>query len=83
MKQNDLDIRIKEGRYNKSKVASDGITHIIDTDTSYKMYSLEIHKDYFTEDKDEVIQNIIQDLETLLQTLKQKTNSKDDNEISR
>lgn len=71
MKINGINFSISESHYNKSKVQEDGITHKIDTDKKYQMYMLELHKVYFDGSKEDVINQIINDLEAVVNKLKQ------------
>ncbi len=78
MKINGINISISESYYNKSKVQEDGVTHKIDTDKQYSMYMLELHKVYFDGTKEEVLKQIINDLEAVVNKLKQIKNKGDE-----
>ena len=69
MKINEAIVQVEEFEYNKTKVQPDGITHIIDTDTKYKAYQLELYKTYFHSDRKEVTKQIIKDLRSIADKL--------------
>lgn len=67
-----LHIDIQKSWYNKSKVQEDGVTHIIDTDTQYPMFSVQLfgwYKDI--EDRNELADAIIEDLKETIKSLEQ------------
>lgn len=81
MQINGIDITISKQKYNKTEVQDDGITHKVNTDKEYTMYSLQMFKNYFDSNTDEeVVRSIINDLkavtrklETLLEQDKENT----------
>lgn len=81
MQINGIDVTINKQKYNKTEVQDDGITHKVNTDKEYTMYSLQMFKNYFDSDTDEeVVRSIINDLkavtrklETLLEQDKENT----------
>lgn len=68
---NGLDVNMRKSYYHKTKVQPDGVTHIIDTEHNYPLYSLGIYKDYFMEDRIEVTKEVIGDLKSLVERLEQ------------
>lgn len=79
MKINNLEMEIKKSFYNKTKVLEDGITHKVDTSIDYPVYQFGLAKNYFKEDKIEVIEDIQNDLQTVINELeKLKENYKKD-----
>ena len=83
MKINGINISIIESHYNKSKAQKDGVTHKIDVDKKYQMYMLELHKVYFESTKEEILNQIINDLEAVVNKLKQIRENGKDEEISK
>jgi hypothetical protein len=77
---NGVQIEIKRSWYNKSKVSEDGITHTIDTDTTYPLYQLQIDKNYFDlTDDNEAVRAVVDDLKNTIQIL-ENTLEKEENE---
>lgn len=68
---NDMEFVIKKTWYNKTTPQPDGITHITDTTKQYIAYQFGLAKNYFIEDKNEVIDEIISDLKALTEQLQQ------------
>ncbi len=69
---NGLQIGINKSWYNKTKLQDDGVTQIIDTTKQYPMYQVQISKNYFDmEDNDIVVKKIISDLKDLIVKLEQ------------
>lgn len=69
---NGLQIGINKSWYNKTKLQDDGVTQIIDTTKQYPMYQVQIVKNYFDmEDNDIVVKKIISDLKDLIAKLEQ------------
>jgi hypothetical protein len=64
-----MEVDIQKKFYQKTKVLEDNVTHVVD-ETPHTMYSLNIQKNYFTEDAAEAIKEIIQDLEFVTKDLK-------------
>lgn len=69
MRINDMNIEIHQNWYNKTKVQA-GVTHIVDTNKKYPLYSLEIRKSYYNVEKEDVVDKIIADLEGVVEHLK-------------
>lgn len=67
---NDMDLTIHKTWYNKTEVQSDGITQIVQSER-YPMYILELQKIYKVDSKEEVIDQIIQDLESTITQLRE------------
>jgi len=80
MKINNMKIEIIRNFYHKSTIAPDGITHTIDTSQKHTVYQLGMAKNYFTEDKNQVIDNIIQDLRDIITELERLRDKEKDNE---
>ena len=59
--ENDIHLEIQKTWYNKTKVQEDGVTHEVDP-TQYTAYQFGMAKNYFIEDKSEVIRQLIKDL---------------------
>ena len=78
-----MNIQIQKSWYNKTKLQSDGLTHIIDTDKKYPIYNLEIEKYYYDmNNKEEVLEKIITDLEEVIEHLKRiKKNEREEEYI--
>lgn len=75
---NGMYIEIQRSWYNKSKVESDGVTHTIDTDTQYPLYTLDMSKLYFDIDnKEQVVDMIISDLKQTIAQLEQMRKQND------
>lgn len=73
-----MTIDIHKSFYNKTIVQEDGVTNIVDTTKNYPLYLLQLSKYYMDVDsKEEVIDNIIQDLQTTIKELKQLKKQKD------
>lgn len=58
---NNIDVEIRKTWYNKTIVQEDGITHIVDP-KQYIAYQFGMAKNYFLEDKKEVVKEVIKDL---------------------
>ncbi len=71
MKINDMNLSIKQSYYNKSTTEEDNITHNIDISKNYPLYVFELNKLYFDGTKEETVDKIINDLEEVVNTLKQ------------
>lgn len=67
-----IHVDVQETMYNKTKVAEDGVTYIVDTTHDYKAYRLTIEKVYFTEEKDELIKGIMDDLDKIKAVFKRE-----------
>lgn len=68
MNINGVEIEIKKNWYNKTKVQDDGITHVVDP-TQYTVYQFEMAKNYFMENRIDVLNGLISDLEQVTQHL--------------
>lgn len=68
---NGIDLVIRKSYYNKTKVQEDGVTQVVDTDTQYPLYQLQVSKSYFdTDSESEVVDKIIDDLQISIEILK-------------
>lgn len=68
---NGIDLVIRKSYYNKTKVQEDGITQVVDTDTQYPLYQLQVSKSYFdTDSESEVVDKIIDDLQSSIEILR-------------
>ena len=83
MKINGINISISGSHYNKSKIQKDEVTHKIEADKKYQMYMLELHKAYFNGTKEDVLNQIINDLEAVVAKLKKIRENDKDEEISK
>lgn len=68
MNINGVEIEIKKNWYNKTKVQDDGITHVVDP-TQYTVYQFGMAKNYFMENRIDVLNSLISDLEQVTQHL--------------
>ena len=68
MNINGVEIQIKKNWYNKTKVQDDGITHVVDP-TQYTVYQFGMAKNYFMENRIDVLNGLISDLEQVTQHL--------------
>ena len=68
MNINGVEIEIKKNWYNKTKVQDDGITHVVDP-TQYTVYQFGMTKNYFMENRIDVLNGLISDLEQVTQHL--------------
>lgn len=69
--KNGIEMEIKKSWCNKTKVQEDGVTHIVDP-TQYTVYQFGVAKNYFnTESKQEVVQQIIDDLQSTISQLQE------------
>lgn len=68
--ENGMKIEIHKTWYNKTRVQEDGITHIVEPQR-YTAYQFGMAKNYFDiETKEEVVEQIIEDLQKTIQHLK-------------
>lgn len=65
-----MEIEIKKSWYNKTKVQPDGVTHIVDPE-QHTVYQFGMAKNYFLEDKNRVVDELIHDLKDVTQHLEQ------------
>lgn len=70
MEYNGLQIKVVKKYYNKTKLADDGITNIVDIQEDYPLYELEISKNYYNKEKEEILEEIVKDLESVTKELK-------------
>lgn len=82
MNVNGIDVELNKISYNKSTVAEDGITYNIDTSKSYTAYQFSTVKNYFSEDRKEVLDEVISDMEFLLKQLKQTRDKNNNKELT-
>lgn len=82
MNVNGIDVELNKISYNKSTVAEDGITYNIDTSKSYTAYQFSTVKNYFSEDRKEVLDEVINDMEFLLKQLKQTRDKSNNKELT-
>lgn len=68
MNINGVEIKIKKNWYNKTKVQDDEITHVVDP-TQYTVYQFGMAKNYFMENRIDVLNGLISDLEQVTQHL--------------
>lgn len=69
---NGAEMEIKKSWYNKAKLQDDGVTYITDTEHQYTVYQFGMAKNYFdTENKEEVVGMIIEDLQSTILQLQQ------------
>ena len=68
MNINGVEKEIKKNWYNKTKVQDDGITHVVDP-TQYTVYQFGMAKNYFMENRIDVLNGLISDLEQVTQHL--------------
>ena len=71
MEYKGVEISIKKETYQKANVQDDNKTYIID-DKLHTLYSVEIHKNYYTENKEQVLNDLLNDLEGLCKDIKEK-----------
>lgn len=60
-----MDMKLTPVKYNRTVVQPDGITNIVDTEYDYTGYQLSITEMYFKEDKREVAECVVRDLDRL------------------
>lgn len=60
-----MDMKLTPVKYNRTVVQPDGITNIVDTEHDYTGYQLSITEMYFKEDKREVVECVVRDLDRL------------------
>ena len=65
-----MEIEIKKSWYNKTKVQPDGVTHIVDPE-QHTVYQFGMAKNYFLENKNQVVDELIHDLKGVTQHLEQ------------
>ena len=71
MKVNNMNVNVTQSFYNKTEVKEDGVTHIVDTEHSYTLYQLDINKVYFNGNRQEVAEQIIEDLQAVIDKIKE------------
>ena len=68
---NDMEIEIYSNWYNKTIMQPDGVTQIVDTSQRHTVYQVGMAKNYFLEDKNRVVDELIHDLKDVTQHLEQ------------
>lgn len=68
---NNMNINIKKGMYQRSKLQEDSKTYLIE-DKENIMYELEIHKNYYIDNKEEVLLEISNNLIELGKKIREK-----------
>lgn len=66
---NDMEFEVRKSFYHKTYVQEDGVTHIVDTEHPHTVYQFGLAKNYFTEDEDVFIGEIIGDLKCVIEHL--------------
>lgn len=79
-KVDDVEIEINKGFYNRTKVQEDGITHIVDTSTSYPYFQFGMGKNYLNvKDKTDMLKQVVADLKKVTREFEQQI-ERDDKE---
>ena len=76
MKYNEIEISIKKDIYQNTQLEKDSKTYISDNKMN-TLYSVEIHKNYYTEDRKEVLNELLNDLESLCRGIKERLNEQE------
>lgn len=71
MKYNEIEISIKKDMYQNTQFQEESKTYIAD-DKVHTLYSVDIHKNYYTEDREQVLNELLNDLESLCKGIKEK-----------
>lgn len=71
MKYNEIEITIKKDVYQNTQLQKENQTFIAD-DEMHTLYSVDIHKNYYTEDRGIVLNELLKDLESLCKGIKEK-----------
>lgn len=71
MKYNEIEITIKKDVYQNTQLQKENKTFIAD-DEMHTLYSVDIHKNYYTEDREKVLNELLNDLENLCRGIKEK-----------
>lgn len=80
---NNMKVGIQKSWYNKTVIQEDGVTQVVDTSKTYPLYQVQIMKNYFDVDMDNLLPEIISDLQQIIAKLqeiqKQENKEKDEN----
>lgn len=80
---NNMKVGIQKSWYNKTVIQEDGVTQVVDTSKTYPLYQVQIMKNYFDVDIDNLLPEIISDLQQIIAKLqeiqKQENKEKDEN----
>ena len=71
MNYNKIEISIKKDVYQSTKFEKESETYVAD-DKMHTLYSVDIHKNYYTEDREQVLDELVRDLESLCKEIKEK-----------
>lgn len=78
-----MKVGIQKSWYNKTVIQEDGVTQVVDTSKTYPLYQVQIMKNYFDVDMDNLLPEIISDLQQIIAKLqeiqKQENKEKDEN----
>lgn len=66
---NGIDLSIKRSYYNRTVVGEDGVTQTVDTEHQYPLFQLQILKNYFNTDEEQLVSKIISDLKAVVEAL--------------
>ena len=66
---NGIDLSIKRSYYNRTVVWEDGVTQTVDTEHQYPLFQLQILKNYFNTNEEQLVSKIISDLKAVVEAL--------------
>ena len=66
---NGIDLSIKKSYYNRTVVGEDGVTQTVDTEHQYPLFQLQILKNYFNTNEEQLVNKIISDLKAVVEAL--------------
>lgn len=66
---NGIDLSIKKSFYNRTVVGEDGVTQTVDTEHQYPLFQLQIFKNYFNTNEEQLVSKIISDLKAVVEAL--------------
>lgn len=66
---NGIDLSIKKSFYNRTVVGEDGVTQTVDTEHQYPLFQLQILKNYFNTNEEQLVSKIISDLKAVVEAL--------------
>ena len=66
---NGIDLSIKKSYYNRTVVGEDGVTQTVDTEYQYPLFQLQILKNYFNTNEEQLVSKIISDLKAVVEAL--------------
>lgn len=66
---NGIDLSIKKSYYNRTVVGEDGVTQTVDTEHQYPLFQLQILKNYFNTNEEQLVSKIISDLKAVVEAL--------------